>query len=52
MTHNRNAAATAAFAAIALGFFWAWPPLGLIVPGTIVFTALALTHRRGGPPDA
>jgi hypothetical protein len=39
--------ATAALAAIGAGFWMAWPPLGLIIPGSIVFGCLALTRLRG-----
>jgi hypothetical protein len=45
---RRSLAATAAFAALAAGFWMAWRPLGLIVPGAIVFGALVWSHYRGG----
>lgn len=45
---RREWLATAGFGAIAVGFWMAWPPLGLIVPGAIVFGALMLNHLRGG----
>jgi hypothetical protein len=43
---TRNLLALASFAALAAGFWLAWPPLGLIVPGGIVFAALAWSHVR------
>jgi hypothetical protein len=45
--NGESLAATLAFAAIAAGFWLAWPPLGLIVPGAIVFLCLVFTRLRG-----
>lgn len=41
MRDPESIAATLAFVALTAGLFWAWPPLGLIVPGGIVFGCLA-----------
>lgn len=45
-------AAALALAAIAAGFWLAWAPLGLIVPGCIVFGCVSWSYLRGGSPDA
>ena len=37
--------------AIAAGCWMAWPPLGLIVPGLIVFAAVASTHNQAPEGD-
>lgn len=44
----QGVAATLAFGAVAAGFWLLSPALGLIVPGGIVFGALAYSHLRGG----
>lgn len=41
-----NLLATASLAAIAAGCWMAWPPLGLIVPGVIVFGCLTMDRLR------
>ena len=33
---------------IGVGCWMAWPPLGLIVPGVIVFGCMAISRLRGG----
>lgn len=43
----QNLLAIAALASIGVGLWMAWPPLGLIVPGGIVFGALAWTRIKG-----
>lgn len=47
MANAANLLATTALAAIAAGCWMAWQPLGLIVPGVIVFGCLAYTRTRG-----
>lgn len=37
----------AAFGSIAAGFWMAWEPLGLIVPGAIIFGALVYSRVSG-----
>ena len=44
---TRRDLAVASFTAVAVGCFWAWPPLGLIVPGGIVFGFLSWSHVNG-----
>lgn len=44
----QNLVATLALGAIGVGCWMQHPPLGLIVPGAIVFAALAWTRVRGG----
>lgn len=39
--------ATGSLAAISAGFWLAWPPLGLIVPGSLVFACLVYAHLTG-----
>jgi hypothetical protein len=43
----RPALACASFAAMSAGFWLLSPALGLIIPGGIVFLALAWSHQRG-----
>ena len=45
--NRRDVAAVSSFAAIAIGFWLAWYPLGLIVPGMIVFAALSYSRVSG-----
>lgn len=48
---GRNAAdllAAGSLLAVGAGFWMAWRPLGLIVPGAIVFGCLAWGRLRGG----
>lgn len=45
---SRSLAALLSFLAVAVGCWMAWPPLGLIVPGAVVFLSLAWTHHREG----
>lgn len=40
----RTALAVSSFLAMAVGFWMAWRPLGLIVPGAIVFSSLCYSH--------
>lgn len=48
----RSALALGSLALMSVGFWLAWPPLGLIVPGGIVFGLLLYSHlTTGGPPD-
>ena len=42
----RNALAVGALAILSAGFWLAWPPLGLIVPGVVVFGLLCLDEWR------
>ena len=39
---------TVAIGALAVGFWMAWPPLGLIVPSTIVLGISILSDFRAG----
>lgn len=48
LTNARNLTAAAALAAVSVGFWLYSPPLGLIVPGAVVFASLAFTRLRGG----
>jgi len=41
---RRSVLATLSFLAMGAGFWMAWPPLGLIVPGSLVFAALTYSH--------
>lgn len=43
----RGLAALLSLLSLAAGFWLAWPPLGLIVPGAVVFGCLAYSHVRG-----
>lgn len=36
---------TSALLSVAVGFFWAWAPLGLIVPGLIVCGIMVWSRR-------
>ena len=45
--NRRDVAAIASFIAITVGFWLAWYPLGLIIPGTIAFAALSYTRVSG-----
>jgi hypothetical protein len=47
VANGESLAATGSLAAIAAGCWMAWPPLGLIIPGAIVFLCLASTRLRG-----
>lgn len=42
----RNLLATLAFVGMVIGFWMAWPPLGLIVPCGLLFGCLVWTHLR------
>jgi len=48
----RSLLATLFFAGLAVGFWMAWPPLGLIVPSALGFVCLAFSHLTGASPDA
>lgn len=48
----RNAVFTAAFFATAAGFWMAWPPLGLIVPGMILMCLLIVSQLMGEAQSA
>jgi hypothetical protein len=37
-----------AFLALAVGFWWVWEPLGLIVPAGLVLAASVVSRLRGG----
>lgn len=46
---NRNEGmALVGFVVMGAGFWMAWPPLGLILPGALLFLAATLRHLRGG----
>lgn len=45
--HAEALVAFTAFAVFSAGFWLAWPPLGLIVPGGIVLGSLTWKHLRG-----
>lgn len=38
-----------AMAMIGVGFWMAWTPLGLIVPGLLIALPMIIHHMRGGP---
>ncbi len=52
MSRTRNLVASAAFLVMCGGLSWAYPPLGLIVGGGLVFVALVWSHLRGPSDDA
>lgn len=47
----RAAMAVGSFVAMAVGFWLAWAPLGLIVPGAIVFGSLTYSHLTGAEAE-
>lgn len=46
-SNSRGILAFVALLAIAAGFWMAYSPLGLIVPGALVFGLLCWSHLRG-----
>jgi hypothetical protein len=47
--HAASLVELAAFLALAVGFWWVSPPLGLIVPAAVVLGLSVLSRLRGAP---
>ena len=45
----RDVAAIIGFGLLAAGCWYAWPPLGLIVPGMLLLSAAVAGHLRAKP---
>jgi hypothetical protein len=51
MGRTEQLVGTGAFICMSIGFGLAWLPLGMIVPGGIVFGALVWKHFRAAGPS-
>ena len=52
VSNAANLLATLSLAAISYGCWLAWPPLGWIVPGSIIFSCLAWSRVKEQGPRA